>query len=198
MNDPARAGRMGPLSRILPAAMACLILPVEVGARYSPAPLPQTGWPDGARPEPPLRVFSDSVTNRVVRTLKSAEQSCAALPLQYRIDCLGIALQRAAQDLGNRPDYAEAKAILNEAAQRLRGLAQANEDTTAPAVRQGLTRVRAVRAAVLPQALRRADSIVREAETKLIRASGSSGNRKAHYTRIAAAVGSTKVLLRSA
>jgi hypothetical protein len=55
-----------------------------------------------------------------------------------------------------------------------------------------------VKAEVVQQLNLEASNILEEAETKLLRSASSDAKRAIHYQRIAAAVGSNKVLLRSA
>jgi hypothetical protein len=57
--------------------------------------------------------------------------------------------------------------------------------------------MRAVRQPQAAELNRQASDIVAEAETILLRSASSDATRAIHYQRIAAAVGSNKVLLRS-
>ena len=55
----------------------------------------------------------------------------------------------------------------------------------------------AIRKADLPQAMAKANAVVTEAATELLRSAENSERRYAHYQQISAAVDSTKTLLRS-
>lgn len=140
--------------------------------------------------------FGVEVTNKVVQPLEGAAGDCRAAGAAYEASCLAAAFKKAATRTGGRPDYRDAEKALRAAARALDKLARANADPEAPRKRGRNGRYIAVKpdavAAVRKEALR----IVQETETKLLRSSGS-GTRKVHYQRIAAAVGSTKVILRS-
>ncbi len=128
-------------------------------------------------------------------------------PPEYLVDCLAEQLQEIADALRPTGDYAEAKEILEEAAEDLRALARANVDPTKPLVRASgrvrgkrittkpLVAVRPERAAAVK--LQAAD-ILAEAETKLLRSAETSDRRLIAYAQMAKAVGSNKTLLRSA
>ncbi len=145
---------------------------------------------------PVLLAFSDGATNTVVRRISNSERECAALPSEYRADCLSQGL-RGAASLASQPDYAGARTQLSTASRQISTLVKQNADPTAAPLRKGGKTYRAVKKAAVRQVNAKAAAIVAEAETKLIRAAGSSAHRKTHYQRIATAVGSTKRIFRS-
>ena len=132
-------------------------------------------------------------------------EHCEAYRDVWRVDCLSDELQRVAQALPNDPRSRRAKAEIRAAAERLRRLAEQNADPAQPAVRRA-TNVGGVRratsrriTAVAPDRVvatnLAADRIVAELSTTLLRSASGAGARD--FTRVAAAVNSTRVLLRS-
>lgn len=157
--------------------------------------IPMFGSPAPKAP-PVLLAFSEGATNTVVRRISSSESECAALPSEYRADCLSQGL-RGAASLASKPDYAGARTQLSTASRQISTLVRQNADPSAAPLRKGGKTYRAVKKAAVRQVNAKAAAIVVETETKLIRAAGSSAHRKSHYQRIATAVGSTKRIFRS-
>ncbi len=156
---------------------------------------------------PEALALSRANTNRVVRILKSGQAFCASLDQDvYAIDCLAERMEAAAAAMPAAGEYAEARDALLAGAARLNALAVANADPATPrAIASeptdgGIRTTRPlvpVRAEQLAEVAAQAQQIVEETETLLLRSAESSSARKVHYERIAAAVGSNKVLLRS-
>lgn len=152
-------------------------------------------------------VLSSSNTNRVVRILNSGQAFCASLADDaYAIDCLAERMEAAAAAMPDTGEYADARAALLQGAARLNALAVNNADPVLPratARTSGADGVRTSRPLVpvrkekLAEVAVQAQQIVDETETLLLRSSEASAARKVHYTQIATAVGSNKVLLRS-
>ncbi len=152
-------------------------------------------------------VLSNSNTNRVVRILTSGQAFCASLADDaYAIDCLAERMEAAAAAMPDTGEYADARAALLQGAARLNALAVANADPALPratARSAGAEGIRTSRPLVpvrkdkLAEVAVQAQQIVEETETLLLRSAEASNARKVHYTRIAAAVDSNKVLLRS-
>ncbi len=146
-------------------------------------------------------------TDRIVSEISAAAQFCGSLAeTSYLVDCLGERLEVIGEALPDG-DYAEARKAIAAAGKKLEALARANRDPEQPrgravstgpdrqATSRPLTPVRpAAQAAVNRQAL----AILEEAETVLLRSAENSTRRMAHYQRISEAIGSNKVLLRSA
>jgi len=145
-------------------------------------------------------------TNAIVLQLKEGAALCGKTPQAYRIDCLSQNYRETAKKLASRGDYGEARTVLLETAEKLDALVQSNRDSTKPRIRvktksggrkvqtRALTPVKPQRVAALK---RQAVPILKEAETKLLRSASSNASNSIHYQRIAAAVSSNKVLLRS-
>ncbi|MEM7438926.1 MAG: hypothetical protein AAF393_04950 [Pseudomonadota bacterium] len=141
--------------------------------------------------------FGDSVTSKVTQPLEGAGADCRSAGSAYLASCLSAAYKKAARAAGSRPDYSDARKILNDTAKKLDALARGNADKSAPKKRGKNGRYTAVKPQAVRGVNRTALKIVQEAETKLLRSTGSSQARKVHYQRIASAVGSTKKILRS-
>jgi hypothetical protein len=156
---------------------------------------------------PEAAVLSAENTDRVVNILQAGQAFCVALPDSvYAIDCLAERMEAAAAAMPETGDYADARAVLLAGAARLNALAVANADPAKPraearAVAEGGIRTTRplvpVRPEVLAEVAAEAQQIVDETETLLLRSAENSAARKVHYERIAAAVDSNKVLLRS-
>ncbi|GMB82412.1 hypothetical protein NN6n1_31950 [Shinella zoogloeoides] len=147
---------------------------------------------------------TDYLTHSIVKNINAASAECAAYDPVYRIDCLRQRLLDIAQRIPKGKAYDEARQIVQRAAGRLGRIQAANLDAKAPRIRsRGNARMKetktytAVRKRNLEKAMEDARQVIEEAETQLLRASENSEKRAGHYRDIAAAVGSTKVLLRS-
>ncbi|MGC9418556.1 MAG: hypothetical protein ACP5EN_06230 [Rhodovulum sp.] len=173
-----------------PGVNAPAVLPVR-------APVVSPAVP-GATP-----AFSTANTDRIIRRIEAGRDFCAGIAQrEYVIDCLAAQLERVARAMPG-PDYRTVGQIIGSAARDLRRLAEANADPDLPRGRVrigGTTSPRAltpVRRDALGRLNRQAAGILQEAETRLLRAGEQSAQRQVHYQRIAAAIGSAKVLLRS-
>lgn len=150
---------------------------------------------------------SDARTAQIVTQLNQAQKICEFMSDEYRVACFAATYRELAKDIPSNGDYAEVKKALNDAARKLDSLARSNVDRAKPALRAKLTTgagktvttppIAAVRKDRAPEINRQASAIVAEAETVLLRSASSDARRAIHYQRIAAAVGSNKVLLRS-
>lgn len=155
---------------------------------------------------PPVEV-SDAQTAQIVTQLNQIQILCENMGDEYRVACFSRSYRELAREIPANGDYAEVKKALNDAADKLEALARNNLDRTKPPLRARMTTssgqtvstppIPAVRADRAPQINQQAAAIVEEAETVLLRSASSDARRAIHYQRIAAAVGSNKVLLRS-
>ncbi len=174
--------------------------PVFVPVVPAPAPAPTTTTEDGSGGATAL-TSSGQVTSQI----EAATGFCASLPGDaYTLDCMAERLGRISRDMPATGELAEARAQLAEASRELSDLARANADTALPPSRArvpgGMATDRALvpvnparQAAVKSQAA----AILERTETLLLRSS-SAGSSAQAYRSIAGAVGSAKVLLRSA
>jgi hypothetical protein len=151
---------------------------------------------------------SDAQTAVILRQIEDSERICEFMGDEYRISCFAQTYRDLAEEIPSNGDYAEAKTALMDASRKLDALARSNRDRSKPALRaktkssNGRTvttrPITAVPLSRAPELNRQASAIVAEAETVLLRSASSDARRAIHYQRIAAAVGSNKVLLRSA
>jgi hypothetical protein len=139
-----------------------------------------------------------------VQAIRAVVVFCESLAApDYAIDCLSERLGAVAAAMPRSGDYAEARTAIAAASRALGDLARANADPERPAARGrsgGVTTGRPlvpVRPDRRAAANARASAILDETETLLLRSAGSDA-RQTHYASIAAALGSGKVLLRSA
>jgi len=140
----------------------------------------------------------DRITRGVVTMITRGTGDCQSdIQPEYRLDCLRIVLARTASTIERRQGYRQAARDLRNLSRKLDGIVAKYQDAGAPGVSKGQSRFRAVAEASLAQANREAAAAIDETVTKLLRSAGNSEKRKAHYSQIATAVGSTKRLLRS-
>ncbi|MCB1339510.1 MAG: hypothetical protein KDK24_00250 [Pseudooceanicola sp.] len=153
------------------------------------------------RPVNPALAAAVPFPAQIVGVMKRSAQVCRGVPDEYAIDCLIVHLRQALSVTPQAGRYAEVHNALSDAVRKLDRLVVANRDESKPMIRVqaggvSTPRMRAIR----PDAVRRANAeaatIVAEAETVLLRSAARSG-AKLEYTRIAEAVGSNKLLLRS-
>lgn len=152
------------------------------------------------------RDVNDASTNSVVRNLQEIELQCGTLPVEYRIDCIRHGLEWAA---GVAPTgvYDDARRSLSKAAFELGRIVDENVDESKPAIVadtgrsdrwRTMRRYRAIREDRLAAANEAAQAIITQTATELLRSYENSEKRRVHYARMAAALNSTKRLLRSA
>jgi len=138
--------------------------------------------------------MSDSFTSQVVLQLQEGNDECRAIPSVYQVDCYRQVFRRAGSALQKYPDYKEGRKAFRHIETTLKSvLKQYPDKATPPLRRNGRTykpiQPDAVKSAAAAFARARA-----EATTILLRAQGPM---KIHYERIAAVVGSNKLIIRS-
>ncbi len=153
-----------------------------------------------------IRVTKEQ-TDGVAAALRQAARFCDLIPERvYLIDCYASELRRIAQDLPPAGDYAKARAALNAAGKEMEALVKANLDPTKPPLRvrsggarpkSSARRLRAVTPAAAPRVAREAVEIIDRTQTVLLRATGNSDRRRAHYQQIAQSMETGTVMLRS-
>lgn len=145
-------------------------------------------------------------TDRVVQDFLSIKRECGRYDDVYRIDCLRQGIDMTIARMSDRPENREAKKILRRASRQLAAIVSTYEDENAAIIEvPGTVNPRfkkkrtyhAIKKAALPQAMAKANAVVEEAATQLLRSAENSERRYAHYQQISAAVDSTKTLLRS-
>ncbi len=147
---------------------------------------------------------SPANTTKIVEELQKGRDFCEGLAQQeYVIDCMGDSLQKAAEQLPEGGDYQAVKAALEDASIKLAELARQNASQTLTRGlvqangQQSSRRFTPVASEALAALNAQASAIIDEAQTVLLRSAQNSDRRKIHYQRIAEAVGSNKILLRS-
>lgn len=201
------------------------IVLAQVAGPVEPEPEPVEPAPEPVAPEPVaieavergegpasnglfdrVRTASTSETDAIVLQLEQGADLCGKIPEAYRIDCLSLYYRETAKKLASRGDYGEARTVLLDTANQLDALVQSNRDSTKPRIHvkekpNGRKLHKRALTPVKPQSVasvkRQAIPILEEASTKLLRSASSSSIKSVHYQRIAAAVSSNKVLLRS-
>ncbi len=147
------------------------------------------------------------ITQSVNKDLAAANDECGRYDPEYRIDCLKTNIDNMLRKLPRSGDYREARQILQKASQRLGNIVNKYADPSKPRIKatpganprfKRVRHYRAVKRSALNSAMREARQVIQEAQTQLLRSAENSSLRRAHYQSISVAVGSTKVLLRSA
>ncbi len=157
------------------------------------------------------RFLSDDDTHLIIKELGEASTFCSRLDEVYRIDCLSNQYEQIADTLPERGDYEPIKTQLMSAAQELAALARENQDpivpvlpVTSPEPKSKTPKAKTTRPLVpvskkrIAKVQRAAVKVIEETQTILLRSAENSRRRQTHYTKIATAIGSNKVLLRSA
>lgn len=143
---------------------------------------------------------------QVAAILNRASRLCATAPKEYRLDCVLLFIRQSAEVLPQYGDMGQARRVLEQTAGRLDGIVRANLDPTKPPIRlqtnaspleRATPRMRAIRPEAIAPAHRQAARVLAEAETILLRSSPSNADVRLEYVRIASAVGSNKLLIRS-
>ncbi|MEP5213507.1 hypothetical protein [Sulfitobacter pontiacus] len=154
----------------------------------------------------PAGGFGSSLFLReLLGSLAAARLFCQQIEDQsLQVDCLSDRLEQVADEIPDGTDYDEVRSILADTSAKLGTLARQNRDRSRGKVKasqpgqgpEGTTRpLNAVAPASLTAVNAQAVDILEEAKTKLLR-SADTKNRN-QYARIAQALESNKVLLRS-
>jgi len=138
--------------------------------------------------------FSDGNTNTVVNILEAGISQCQALDAAYRFDCYRQNYRSAASKLNGKPDYRDAQQALRQVEKTLKAIIRQYGDKAAPTIRVAGKTYKAVAPDAIQTAATAFSRARAEAETVLLRA---SGHAELHYARIAAVVGSDKLIIRS-
>lgn len=151
-----------------------------------------------------VAVPTDYLTSSIVKNIDGARAECGSYDPVYRIDCLRQRLADIARRIPAGPAYSEARQIISRASSKLGRIQAGVVDRKAPTKRSRanprLKQAKIYAAAKrekLGKAMEQARQVIEEAETQLLRAAENSDKRAGHYQKIAAALESTKVLLRS-
>lgn len=154
----------------------------------------------------PAGGFGSSLYLReLLSSLTAARLFCQQLNDEtLQVDCLSDRLEQVAQEIPEDTDYDEVRSILADTSAQLGELARANHDRARGRLRatqpgqgeKGATRpLRPIAPDALAAVNAQAVDILEEAKTKLLRS--ADGKNRNQYARIAQALESNKVLLRS-
>jgi hypothetical protein len=165
-----------------------------------PRPAPRTPPPGGSGVD---------IGPGVAQSLIAINAFCAGIgDATYRVDCLAERMEEVARSIPTDGPYADSRAALLDAAERLRALAAENADpvkgkktfaTAGDDQKQRNSRpITPVASARLAAVQAEAVAILTLTQTVLLRSSETQTASAAQIQQIAAAVGSNKVLLRSA
>lgn len=154
-------------------------------------------------PAMPQATVTAQATQAISDAVGEAFDSCRTLTAGYQIDCMSQQLRSVAAQVAPGGAYGPVNIALEQAARKLAEIARRDRDGGQPRVsiqhrgQSGVRTYAAVRTDTLAQSRAAAARVLDEVQTVLLRSAANSGNRRAHFQRIAAAMESGKVLLRS-
>jgi hypothetical protein len=199
----------GKIAPVDPLGQAEIILAQSVDHPHEPNKgdkgSQDAGHNDGRSTEIGLRL-NRVTTHKIVLDLASIRKECGGYDEVYRVDCLRQGIDMIVASLPDNSEYRDAKRILKKASSRLSRIVSTYQDTAAPKLEvpadanprfRKRRRYVAIKREVVPDAMAKAQNVIDEAATQLLRSSENSERRLAHYQEISVAVDSTKVLLRS-
>ncbi|MCP4123937.1 MAG: hypothetical protein GY751_19490 [Bacteroidetes bacterium] len=143
-----------------------------------------------------IGAVDEKTTRSFERAMGEANSECISLSIEYRADCLAQSFREAGSK-ATKKVYDPVKNEFNTAAGNIENIVAANLDNEAPVFNEGGKTYRPIKSKNIAGVNRKVSKIVAETATRLIRSAGNSAARKVHFQRIAKAVDSTKVLLRS-
>lgn len=216
--------RMTPIFLIVCSPLLALDAPPEVPTYTLDAPpkIPTYTKPTFERPSDITNDDTDRDSERdrslqvadeadfIVGRLQQIQRICNAINAEYKLDCLATSYLSLTNDLRNIGGDSGVRQSLERTSAKLRTLVASNLDRTKPALRAHLTDpesgarilstlpIRAVQTERLSAVRQQAVTVLEETETVLLRSATRSTGKSVLYQRVAAAVRSNKVLLRSA
>ena len=145
----------------------------------------------------------------ILARLGQIQKTCERVGEEYRVDCLARTYRSLANDIRNSRGDSIVQSTLMEAARKLDDLVESNLDAEKRVIRAHLMSplgqkvlstppLRAVRAGMVDASKRDATNVLEEAQTTLLRSASDGSSKALVDQRIAASLGSNKVLLRSA
>ncbi|MEL6523785.1 MAG: hypothetical protein AAFQ66_22605 [Pseudomonadota bacterium] len=202
---PANARAVSPWT--LPPSQELAPIPVE--GHYGGEDLSDDSEGSDAR-----TIFASSLpldlerTNLIIRMIEDASDRCDRVINIYQIDCVRSEYSRISKLLPSSGAYSDVQEAMADAARDLERLVRATRDRDQRRARVRLparptdprnrnARLRPTSPQMLGRAQAQAAAIIDEARTQLIRAAANSDKRKTHFQKVAQAMNSSKVLLRS-
>jgi hypothetical protein len=150
---------------------------------------------------------TEATTDALVARIAEVNAVCDWVLQPYRLWCLANGYDLMAETLLPFGGYRDVRQVLRRTANQLRVIAEANVDPEAEpvvlrrreggATAVGNAPIRAVRRDAVAGTNRQAAAVLDEATTVLLRSAENSSRRQVSYQRIAQAIDSSKVLLRS-
>jgi len=138
--------------------------------------------------------LSDRTTRAIIKILTRDFRRCQNERKIYRWDCYRQVYRHAGSQLNGRSSYAGAQEALRRVEQVLDAAVTRHRDPTQPTKRRMLQTYAPVKPEAIPQIRAQTERAMKQAQTMLLRA---PPHTLTHYTRIAQAIDSNKVLLRS-
>lgn len=168
------------MSRIFAILLACSIATAALG------------WGQGYDKDSTL---SSQTTNALIYQMRKDFKRCFELEKNYRYDCYDEAYYRTARKISRNPAYDPVEDVMNEVGRKITAIVDANQDPNLPVLRKGFNTYRPIKTEALPASKEKVAQAIEEARTILLRTPENGGD---NFQRIAAALESNKVLLRSA
>ncbi len=150
-------------------------------------------------------IASEPELKIAIKILRDGGDSCRSVGDAYVVDCIAKHLRAAANSMPAGRAFGETRTTLNQAALELEQLVTENSDPEQPRIRVSMATplrdttppLRATRPETAVNVKAQALAVLDEAETVLLRSADASRGRATHFQRIADAIDSNKVLLRS-
>lgn len=139
--------------------------------------------------------LQDRTTRNIVKILTRDFARCRQEKKIYRWDCYRKTYRFAANQLNGRLSYSHAQDALEHVEEELDRIMAEYRDPTKPKRRRLTQSYVAIKPETIPAARARTERAMDQAQTMLLRA---PSHTQSHYVRIADAINSNKVLLRSA
>ncbi|MGV6848047.1 MAG: hypothetical protein ACWA5A_06660 [Marinibacterium sp.] len=185
-------------------SVACLILGTgPVAAQGVPGALYTITVPSS-------QFGSSAYLSVLTGSLGAAKAFCKGLnDPALNVDCLSERLSEVAKQIPSDSDYSDVRSVLNDTSRKLNKLARANRDRGRGAVRAASNNagslppetarpIVAIEPAKAAAVNAEATRILEEAQTVLLRSAEGNAIKAGQYSKIAQALDSNKVLLRSA
>ncbi|MFQ5624081.1 MAG: hypothetical protein ACE5FS_11865 [Paracoccaceae bacterium] len=162
--------------------------------------------------------LTDPFVDRLAKRIRAINGFCTQIPIHYRIDCLADQYGVIARSLPDGFEFRDLRDVLLRASRRLARISKCGErfsgkgadcdvDRTVPKISPKAViggrffassrRLKAIKPSRLADARKAAIAVVDETQTILLRSAENSKKRQNQYAKIAQAIDSNKVLLRS-
>ncbi|SDE44286.1 hypothetical protein [Ruegeria marina] len=147
-----------------------------------------------------------ATTGRIVNALNAAAEFCRAkADRAFALDCMNYEYWKIVETLPETGEYAEVRVALEGVATRMSGLVTRHRDSSPAQTlsRTGIQpkvttrKINPIVAPAISSSAREAADAIAEAQTLLLRSTGNSDLRRAQFQRIAQAMESGAILLRS-